>query len=342
MSSGTAARAITGELTTKRPQWVSTFLDKFLSSVALLVLVVIFSVLSPHFLKVDNLLNIALQSSIFGIIALGMTLVIVTSGIDLSVGSVCAFSACVAALLMHTADAPFDKPGLLAAWPWLAMGGGILAGGVLGLINGLLITRLNITPFIITLGMMSIARGASLVITEEQPINALPESVFVLGTGSVGPIPIPAIILLGLAAIMALVLARTRLGRYAYALGSNEEAVRLSGVNANAYKTWIYTIMGLLSGVAGAIYMGRVSSAEPNAAIGYELDAIAAVVIGGASLMGGRGTIIGTLLGVAIMGVLRNGLVLVGVSTAWQQVLIGGVVILAVWIDQLRQASPAK
>ena len=339
MSSGTAVRVVTGELTPRRPQWVSVFLDKFLSSVALLVLIVVFSVLTPHFLQVDNLLNIALQSSIFGIIALGMTLVIITGGIDLSVGSILAFAACAAALLMHTADPPFETTGILAGMPWLALGGGVIAGGVLGWINGFLITKLNITPFIITLGMMSIARGAAFVITGEQPINAVPETVFVVGTGAWGPIPVPAIILLVLAAVMAVVLSRTRLGRYAFALGSNEEAVRLSGVNASRFKTWIYAIMGLLCGVAGVIYMGRVSSADPSAAIGYELDAIAAVVIGGASLMGGRGSIIGTLIGVAIMGVLRNGLVLLGVSTAWQQFVIGGVVILAVWIDQLRQGS---
>lgn len=329
--------AVTGSLSVKRPPWVTIFLDKFLSGVALLVLVAVFSMLSPRFMSVDNLLNIALQSAIYGVIALGMTLVIVTGGIDLSVGSVLAFSACVGAMLMHTADSPFDSPGLLAGHPYLAMGAGILTGGIVGLINGFLIVRLNITPFIITLGMMSIARGAAFVLTGEQPVNALPESVFFIGTGSLGQLPVPAIILLVLAAIMAFILARMRIGRYAYALGSNEEAVRLSGVNGGFYKTAIYGIMGLLAGVAGAIYMGRVSSADPSAAMGYELDAIAAVVIGGASLMGGRGSIVGTLLGVAIMGVLRNGLVLLGVSPAWQQFVIGGVVILAVFIDQLRQ-----
>ncbi|MBM3268995.1 MAG: ABC transporter permease [Candidatus Sericytochromatia bacterium] len=332
-----AARAITGELTPRRPQWLTIFLDRFLSGAALIVLIAVFSILAPGFFSVSNFLSIANQVSIVGIIAIGMTLVIVTSGIDLSVGSLVAFSACVAALLMHTNDPPFEQPGLLAGMPWLALVAGVLAGGALGWVNGVLITRLGITPFIITLGMMSIARGASLVMTEEQPVNALPESVFVVGNGSLGPVPIPAIILLALAAIMAVILSRTRLGRYAYALGSNEEAVRLSGVNADAYKTWIYVIMGLLCGVAGAISIGRVSSAEPNAALGYELDAIAAVVIGGASLMGGRGTIVGTLLGIAIMGVLRSGLVFLNVSTAWQQLVIGGVVILAVWIDQLRQ-----
>lgn len=337
----TVTRIVTGELAPRRPQWVSTFLEKFLSGVALIVLIAVFSLLVPEgrFLKVENLLNIALQSSIFGIIALGMTLVIVTAGIDLSVGSVLAFSACVGAMLMHTADPPFEAPGLLANWPYLAMAIGVVVGGAVGWLNGLLITRLAITPFIITLGMMSIARGAAYVLTGEQPVNALPESVFAVGTGTVWGIPVPAIILIVLAVVMSLVLSHTRLGRYAYALGSNEEAVRLSGVNADAYKTAIYAIMGMLAGVAGAIYMGRVSSADPSAGLGYELDAIAAVVIGGASLMGGRGTIIGTLIGVAIMGVLRNGLVLLGVSPAWQQFVIGGVVILAVFIDQLRQGS---
>lgn len=308
------------------PAW-KLVLDKFLALAGLVVLCVVLTILTPNFLTVDNLLNVARQISITGIVAVGMTIVIVTSGIDLSVGSVLALSACAAGLLM-TRGVPIP----------LALLAGCAVGAACGLINGLLVTKLNITPFIATLGMMSVARGAALVLTDGIPVDALPDGVPALA-GNLGPVPIPVLVMLGVAAVGAAILGFTRLGRYAYALGSNEEAVRLSGIAVDRYKIAIYVISGLLAAIAGMVMMARLSSAQPTGGQMMELDAIAAVVIGGASLMGGRGTIFGTIVGVAIIGVLRNGLVLLDVSAFWQQLVIGVVIVLAVALDQIRHKA---
>jgi ribose transport system permease protein len=303
------------------------FLDKFMALAGLLLLCALLTARTPNFLTVDNLFNVARQISINGIVAVGMTIVIVTSGIDLSVGSVLALSACVMGLLMVKGSSI-----------GVACLAGLAVGGVAGLLNGLMITKLRITPFIATLGMMSIARGAALVVTEGQPIDNLPES-FMSVAGNIGRVPIPLVIMLVVAAVGAAVLNQTRLGRYAFALGSNEEAVRLSGVNVDGYKIAIYSLSGLLAAAAGMVLAARLGSAQPTGGGLMELDAIAAAVIGGASLMGGRGTIFGTLVGVTIIGVLRNGLVLLDVSAFWQQLVIGVVIILAVAVDQVRQRS---
>ena len=308
------------------PPW-KLVLDKFLALAGLVVLCVVLTILTPNFLTFDNLFNVARQISITGIVAVGMTIVIVTSGIDLSVGSILALSACAAGLLMGSG---LPVPVALAA--------GCGVGALCGLINGLLITKLNITPFIATLGMMSVARGAALVITGGIPVDTLPESVPRLA-GNLGPLPIPVLVMIAVALLGAAILGWTRLGRYAYALGSNEEAVRLSGIPVDRYKIGIYVISGFLAAVAGMVMMARLSSAQPTGGNMMELDAIAAVVIGGASLMGGRGTIFGTIVGVAIIGVLRNGLVLLDVSAFWQQLVIGVVIVLAVALDQVRHRA---
>jgi ribose transport system permease protein len=319
----------TGSLTQPSPNAAALkyFLDKFMALAGLLILCALLAIRTPNFLTVDNLFNVARQISINGVVAVGMTVVIVTSGIDLSVGSVLALAACVMGLLMVKG----------VAIP-LAVLAGLGVGGLAGAINGLMITQLKITPFIATLGMMSIARGLALVITDGQPVDALPES-FTAVAGNIGRVPIPLIIMLLVAAAGAAVLNQTRLGRYAFALGSNEEAVRLSGVNVNGYKLAIYSLSGLLAGAAGMVLAARLGSAQPTGGGLMELDAIAAAVIGGASLMGGRGTIFGTLVGVTIIGVLRNGLVLLDVSAFWQQLVIGVVIILAVAVDQVRQRA---
>ncbi|MDB5095735.1 MAG: inner-rane translocator [Cyanobacteria bacterium RYN_339] len=323
MSTGTGSLA----QPSKNSQYLKYFLDKFMALAGLLILCTLLTIRTPNFLTVDNLFNVARQISINGVVAVGMTIVIVTSGIDLSVGSVLALAACVMGLLM-----------VKGVGIPLAVLAGLAVGGLAGAVNGLMITKLKITPFIATLGMMSVARGLALVMTDGQPVDALPEA-FTNVAGNIGRVPIPLIIMLLVAAAGAAVLNQTRLGRYAFALGSNEEAVRLSGVNVDGYKLAIYSLSGLLAGGAGMVLAARLGSAQPTGGGLMELDAIAAAVIGGASLMGGRGTIFGTLVGVTIIGVLRNGLVLLDVSAFWQQLVIGVVIILAVAVDQVRQRT---
>ncbi len=278
--------------------------------------------LTPHFLTISNLLNIAEQATIIAIIAVGMTFVIITGGIDLSVGSVLAFAGVVMASVLHS--------GL--ALP-LALIVGIGAGLLCGLVNGLLITVGRLPPFIATLGMMSVARGAALMFTEGRPISGFSENLRSLATGEVLRVPAPVIIMIGVYVIAHFVLRRTKLGRYTYAIGGNEEAALLSGINVRLYKTMVYGIAGLLSGLAAILLTARLNSAQPIAGMAYELDAIAATVIGGTSLLGGEGTVVGTLIGALIMAVLRNGLNLLGVSSFIQQIVIGTVIIVAVLID---------
>lgn len=284
--------------------------------------------LSPYFLSQRNLLNIARQSSMNAIIAAGMTIVIVSAGIDLSVGSVLAFSSCVMAIPLK------------AGWPMgICLLIGLGTGTMTGLVNGILITRGRLPPFIATLGMMSIARGGALVLLIGQPIAGFQESFRWIGEGYVGPIPMPVVIAVVMYVVLHLVMTQSRLGRYTYAIGGNEEAARLSGVNITLQKNVIYALSGFCAAVAGVILTARLGSAQPIAGVGYELDAIAAAVIGGASLAGGRGTLIGTIVGALIMGVLRNGLNLLDVNPFWQQVVIGTVILAAVLADEARKGK---
>jgi ribose transport system permease protein len=251
-----------------------------------------------------------------------MTFVIITAGIDLSVGSVLAFSGVVMATL------------LLGGLPLgLALLSGVGTGLFCGLLNGLLISVGRLPPFIATLGMMSVARGAALVFTEGRPVSGFSDSFRQIAVGEVLRIPAPVVIMLAVYLIAHFVLTRTKLGRYTYAIGGNEEAAILSGVNVRLYRTLVYGLCGGLSGLAAIILTARLNSAQPIAGIMYELDAIAAVVIGGTSLIGGEGTVFGTLIGALIMGVLRNGLTLLGVSSFVQQIVIGSVIIVAVLFD---------
>jgi ribose/xylose/arabinose/galactoside ABC-type transport system permease subunit len=277
---------------------------------------------SPHFLTPSNLLNVVEQSAIIGIIAVGMTFVILTAGIDLSVGSLVALSG-VALGTAFRAGLPIE----------VAAATGLAVGLACGLLNGVLITVGRLPPFIATLGMMSVARGSALMLSDGRSISGYPAGFRGLATGHVLGIPIPVIVMVVIYGIAHLVLTRTTLGRYTYAIGGNEEAAELSGINVRAYKTGVYGIAGGLSAVTALLLVARLDSAQPIAGIMYELDAIAAVVIGGTSLMGGSGTVVGTLIGALIMGVLRNGLNLLGVSSYLQQVAIGGVIIVAVLLD---------
>lgn len=290
---------------------------------AFALLVVALSILSNSFLTVSNILNVARQVSINAIIAAGMTFVILTGGIDLSVGSVLAFSGAIIAGLLST-----GRPVVLAI---LA---GLTVGGLLGLVNGLIISRGKVQPFIATLAMLTIARGATLVYTDGRPITGLPDAFVWLGAGEVGQVPVPVIIMALVFALCYIVLTRTVLGRYVYAIGGNEEAARLSGVNVTFYKTLVYVISGVLSTTSAIILTARLNSAQPTAGSGFELDAIAAVVLGGTTLAGGEGGIGGTLLGAFIIGVLNNGLNLLNVSSFYQQVVKGVVILLAVLLDR--------
>ncbi len=291
--------------------------------------------LSNRFLTPENCWNILRQISVNLCLSIGMTLVILSGGIDLSVGAVLALAGAVAAGLL--------KGGL--ALPFLglqlnftvagAVVAGILTGSAAGWVNGLVITRFRLPPFVATLGMLSIARGLTMLWTGGFPVTALGSGFGFIGTGAVLGMPMPVWIMLALTGIFSVLTRRTRFGRHLYAVGGSERAARLTGLRVNRIKLAVYTLGGALSGVAGLIVTARLDSAQPNAGLGYELDSIAAVVIGGTSLSGGRGSIGGTVLGCLIIGVLNNGLFLLNVSPFWQQVIKGLVILLAVAIDKL-------
>lgn len=290
--------------------------------IGLLGLSAVLWILTPHFMTISNWLNITQQTAINAIIAVGMTFVIISAGIDLSVGSILALSGVVMAGALK-ADVPLS----------LALLFGLAAGFLCGCMNGVLISRGKLPPFIATLGMMSVARGVVLMITDGRPISGFAPSFRAFANAEFLAIPIPVWSMALVYLIAHLMLTRTKLGRYTYAMGGNEEATVLSGVHVKFHKTMIYGISGLLSGLAAVLLTARLNSAQPIAGMMYELDAIAATVIGGTSLLGGEGRIAGTLIGALIMGVLRNGLNLLGVSSFVQQTVIGAVIIVAVLLD---------
>ncbi len=292
--------------------------------VGLVLLGGLLSFLSPFFLTSSNLLNVMEQTAINAVIAVGMTFVILSAGIDLSVGSITALSGVVLASRLQ------------AGWPLAAaILAGLLTGALCGGFSGLLITRGKLPPFIATLGMMSVARGAALLFTDGRPISGFDESLRWLSTGRIFGLPVPVLLTIVLYAIAIVLLNRTRFGRYVYAIGGNEEATRLSGVAVGFHKTLVYVLSGATAALASVLLTARLNSAQPIAGMMYELDAIAAVVIGGTSLTGGLGTLGGTLIGALTMGVLRNGLNLLGISSFLQQIVIGLVIIAAVLMDSL-------
>ncbi|MBA2596355.1 MAG: ABC transporter permease [Chloroflexota bacterium] len=311
---------------------LTQFLLRYGIVLALVALGAVFAWRSPVFLTSENLLQVLLQASVNIIVALGMTFVIITAGIDLSVGSTAALSGMVAATTMSTG---LPIVGIAVSWP-VAVLVGLLTGVLVGFASGVIVTSLRITPFIVTLGMLSVVRGLTLIYSGGRPVFGFPEG-FTNLAGTIGPVPTPAIIAGILAIISAFVLRFTRLGEYTYAIGGNEEAARLSGVPVDRYKIAIYTLCGAFAAVAGIVLTARLRVAEPNAASGYELDAIAATVMGGTSLFGGEGTVVGTVIGALIIATLRNGLNLLNVQAYYQQLAIGLVIILAVALDRFRQ-----
>ncbi len=282
----------------------------------LLVLALLLAISNPAFLTAQNLVNVGVQAAAIAILAFGMTFVVVAGGIDLSVGSIAALAAMV---------------GALTAGPV-----GLVVGALCGLVNGAMVSYGKLPPFIATLAMLSVARGLTLVVSEGQPHNT-DELVTFLGSNLAPMLPLPLLLMLAFFGVTGLILTRTNLGRRMYAIGGNEEAAKLSGIDVRRQKLWIYALSGLFAAAAGLVLAGRLGSAGPQAAAGYELDAIAAVVIGGASLSGGVGRATGTLVGALVLAVLRNGLNLLQVHPFWQQVVIGVVIALAALLDSLRR-----
>ena len=307
----------------------------------LLILAVMCLILSvavgDKFLTVSNITNVVRQFSFIALMALGMLLVIITGGIDLSVGSVFAFSGIIACM----AIVQWNMPVLLGVLL------GLLVGTVFGYLNGVMITKLKLPPFIATLGTMSIARGLSYGITGGYPIGSLPESFKFIGLGMIpsdGPvrIPTPIILMVVFALGFSFFLKKTIVGRRIYAIGGNEEATRISGVKVGRVKRIVYAVCGFMAAIAGIATAARLGVGQSTAGVGYEMDAIAAVIIGGASVSGGSGTVLGVIIGAAIMGVLNNGLVLLNVSAYWQQAVLGLVIIAAVTFDKLQSKRKSK
>jgi ribose transport system permease protein len=313
----------------------SDALQRALAFGALILLFIVFSLASPNFLQFDNVVGILIATAVNGVLALGVTFIIITGGIDLSVGTVMTLAAVITGVLVTEMHLPLP----------LGIVGGILAGTLMGLVNGAVIARMKIPSFIATLGMLNIAKGLALVLSGLKPIyfNDTPEfNGIAMGSALGALIPgldVPNVVLLLFAAaiVAGVILNRTVLGRYAFALGSNEEATRLSGVNTNFWKIVIYGLGGTFSGLAGVMIAARLNSAQPALGQGYELDAIAAAVIGGTSLSGGEGSMLGTIIGAFIISTLTNGLRILSVPQEWQTVITGAIVILAVYLDILRR-----
>ena len=313
----------------KRPRLRADLLQKVLAFGALIILMVVFSSLSEYFLSFSNLVDILLAAAVTGVLAIGATFVITTGGIDLSVGTVMTLSAVMAAQTMTVWHLPVAF-GVLAA---------LATGATCGLVNGILVAKMGLPPFIATLGTFYVARGLALVISNSAPIYLTDEATFLgITMGQLVPgVPNAVLIFFAVAALAALILSRTVLGRYTVSLGSNEEATRLSGVRTDGWKIAVYTLAGVFTGLAGVLLAGRIGSAQPSLGAGYELDAIAAAVIGGTSLRGGEGTMLGTVIGACIMSTLNNGLRLLSVPQEWQLVITGGILVLAVFLDVVRR-----
>jgi len=304
-------------------------LQQSLALGTLVVLVIFFSTASNNFFTFDNISSVLLSTAVIGILALGTTFVIITGGIDLSVGTGMALAAVMTGVFITNLGLPV----------WLGVLGGIATGVLMGFINGVNVAFLNLPPFIATLAMMMIAGGLALVISGVAPIYFSQETNFRdIALGNLIPGIPNAVFITALLAIVAfLVLSKTILGRYTFAIGSNEEATRLSGMNTRRWKIFIYMFAGAFTGVAGVIIASRLNSAQPQIGMGYELQAIAAVIIGGTSLLGGRGSITGTIIGALIMSVLVNGLSIMSIQPEWRNIVVGIVVLLAVFFDSLRR-----
>jgi ribose transport system permease protein len=316
-----------------RVNWTNVLLNKLGALLGLIIIMIGLSFASPHFLTFRNLMNVAQQSAINSLVASGMLLAILTAGIDLSVGSILALSISVSGILIVN-----------MGWnSVLAVIIGLAVAALAGTTNGLVLTKLRLPhPFISTLGMMNVARGLALIITNASPVSGFPRWIQFIGSGYVGRIPFSFIMVLSIVVFFHFFLTRTTLGRHIYAVGGNREAARLSGIDTDKVRIMVYTLSGLMAGIAGLTLMGRVNAAYPLAGLAYETDAIAAVIIGGASFMGGVGNIWGTLIGAIMIAVIRNGLNLLGVSPDAQTIVIGLVIIGAVFVDVLRRRRRAS
>ncbi|HEY3147729.1 MAG TPA: ABC transporter permease [Dongiaceae bacterium] len=298
------------------------------SLLVLAILIVTLSILSPYFLSVSNFLNILLATSVIGVLGFGATFVIAAAGIDLSLGSVLALSGVVGALSANALNMP---------WP-IAILVCLAVGAFCGLINGVLNAKVGIPAFIVTLGMLGVARGLGLVLTNGQPVYGMPDPIVFLGQGRPFGVPMPVFIFLTVAVIAHFVLAFTRFGKYAQVIGDNETAARAMGIHVERHRVALYVVSGSLAGLAGLLFLARVNSGDPTAGLNYELTAITAAILGGTNLFGGRASVLGTLIGALVMGVLQNGLNLLAVSSFYQQMAIGAVLVLAVWLDQVNRA----
>jgi ribose transport system permease protein len=295
---------------------------------SLILLIIIFTIASSSFLTPGNIVTILLMTAVNGILAVGITFIIITGGIDLSVGTVMTFGSVMTAFFISNLRMPIAA-GILA---------GVLAGVLCGFVNGVSITKLRIPPFIATLGMMNITKGLNLIVSGARPIYFAEAPEFTrIATTMVLGIPVGVLIFFACALVAAFILSKTVIGRYAFAIGSNEEAARLSGINTAAWKIAIYSMSGAFFGLGGVVMASRVASAQPSLGVGYEMDAIAAAVIGGASLSGGEGSILGTIIGAFIITVLTNGLRILSVPQEWQMVVTGLIVIGAVYLDMVRR-----
>jgi ribose transport system permease protein len=301
----------------------------------LLVFLAIFAVFAartPNFATSYNLLNVARQYSELAVVAVGLTMVIIAGGIDISVGSVVGLSSIVLGVLAVNMQLNI----------WVACLLALATGLVCGMINGFVITNLRIQPIVTTLAMMSMARGLAYVLSDARTISGLPTSFTGLDQCSIGPVPLAVVVAMGIVVAGAVVLRQTAFGRSVYAVGSSEEAARLSGINVRQVKMLVYSITGLLAGFSGVMMTARVSCSLPDAGLGFEFEAITAVVMGGSSLKGGEGNVVGTIIGVGIMGILRNGLNLIGVTDTWKVLFLGVMLIAAVLVDNLRVAMRSR
>ena len=307
---------------------MNMFFSKYGIYLVFIIMIFILAFLTDSFFTINNALNVLRQVSIFGMLAVGMTFVIITGGIDLSIGSTLALAGIVATIIAHP-DPRYPVFVIILV--------GIAAGSLVGLVNGLIIAFSNVTPFIVTLGMMTIARGATLTISSGRPHIDLSAEFQHVGQGMLfGGVPIPIFFLLAIIVIGFIILHKTKIGRYVYAIGGNEMAAKVSGVNIAGIKIFVYTLMGIICGLSGVLLASRTNAGSPVAGSGYELYAIAAVVIGGTRLSGGRGTILGSIVGTLILGILSNGLDILNVSSYIQQILTGVIIIGSVWIDQIK------
>jgi ribose/xylose/arabinose/galactoside ABC-type transport system permease subunit len=297
-------------------------------AIALAALMIGLAAVKPNFLTLGNLINLVRQISINGILAVGVTYVLLTGGVDLSLGSMVALTGVIAAMFAHPDQYGWVLPVII----------GIVAGACGGAINGLLVTRGRMAPFVVTLGMMTSARGLALLLSGGRPVSNLDPAFTRIGSGDFAGIPAPTWILLAVAAGSHVFLRNMRLGRHVYAVGGNEHAARASGVAVGWVKMVCYTICGAMAGLAGVVLASRITTGQPNAGIGYELDAIAAVVIGGTSLNGGTGSVSGTILGALLIGVINNGLDLLNVSSYYQQIIKGLIIVGAVWLDRSKKS----